>query len=116
MKSITRALVMMVALSGCLRWQRVPIDSVRDGAVDLRTRTVRLSAQRDQAELVVHRVASGHIDGWDASRQAERRIDLTRVREVRVQGPDHVGNALVVGAVYLAVTVVSWLAIVADAF
>ncbi len=108
--------MLAVVLAGCLRWQRVPVESVRDGSVDLRTRTVRLNAPREQAELVVHRVADGRLDGWDANRQAERRIDLTRVREARVQTSDPVGNAIVVGAVYLAVTVVSWLAIVVDAF
>ncbi|MFO0649542.1 MAG: hypothetical protein U0326_25130 [Polyangiales bacterium] len=109
-------LVLAIALGGCLRWQRVPVESLRDGSFDLRTRTVRLIAPREQAELVVHRVAGGHVDGWDANRQTERRIDLSRVRDVRVQTSDPVGNALVVGAVYLAVTVVSWLAIVVDAF
>lgn len=108
--------MLTLVLAGCLRWQRVPIESVRDGRFDLRTRTVRLVAPNEQADLVVHRVADGRLDGWDANRQTERRIELSRVRDVRVRSPDPVGNALVVGAVYLAVTVVSWLAIVVDAF
>jgi hypothetical protein len=113
---VRRALVLAVVLAGCLRWQRVPVEAVRGGAYDLRTRTVRLVAPGEQADLVVHRVADGRVDGWDANRQRERRVDLARVREVRVLRDDPVGNAIVVGAVYLAVTVVSWLAIVVDAF
>ncbi len=110
------ALLALVALAGCLRWQRVSIESVRDGRVDLRTRTVRISAPGEQAELVVHRVDGARVEGWDAARNLERRIDLARAREVRVRETDPLGSALLVGAVYLAVSVVSWLAVVVDAF
>lgn len=111
-----RALLVAVSLAGCLRWQRVPFEAVRDNQVDLRTRTVRITAGREQADLVVHRVNGTSVEGWDAARQFERRIDLTRAREIRMRVSDPLGNGLLIGAVYLGLAAVSWLAIVVDAF
>lgn len=109
-------LVVLVMLAGCFRWQAVSLDDVRAGRVDLRTRTVRLVAPSERATMVIHRQEAGHLDGWDEARSRERRVELSRVRELRVRESDPFGNALAVGAVYLAVALVSWLAVVVDAF
>ena len=105
-----------LCVSGCLRWERVPLAAVQRGDVDLHTRTVHLASTTDEATLRVDRVEGTVVEGWDETRRAERRIDLTRARSIRVRETDALGSGLLVGAVYLAVSVVSWLAIVRDAF
>ncbi len=105
-----------LCLAGCLRWERVPLAAVQRGDVDLRTRTVHLASATEEATLRVDRVEGTVVEGWDETRRAERRIDLTRARSIRVRETDALGSGLLVGAVYLAVSVVSWLAVVRDAF
>lgn len=108
--------MLALMVTGCLRWERVPLAAVQRGDVDLRTRTVHLTSATDEATLRVDRVEGSVVEGWDESRRVERRIDLTRARSIRVRETDALGSGLLVGAVYLAVSVVSWLAIVRDAF
>ena len=111
-----RLLLVTLALAGCFRWTPVALDDVRAGRAELRTRVVRASAPAEQATLVVHRVTPRHVDGWDIDRAVERRVPLDRVRELRVRQTDPLGSALAVGAVYLTVGLLSWLAVVVDPF
>lgn len=108
--------LLVLAVAGCVRWQSVPLRAVRDDAVDLRTRTVRVATASDEAVLVVHRVSGTRVDGWDAAQGRERRVDLARATEVQMRVTDPLGTGLVVGGVYLVLTVISYLAVVVDAF
>jgi hypothetical protein len=49
-------------------------------------------------------------------RRVERRVPLDRVRDLRVRETDPVGSALAVGAVYLTIGLLGWLAVVIDPF
>lgn len=109
-------LAVLIAIGGCFRWQPVALEDLRGGRVDLRTRTVQLVAPTERATMVIHRQGATAVEGWDEARNRERRVELSRVRELRVRESSPVGNALAVGAVYLAVAVVSWLAVVVDLF
>mgnify|MGYP003346363789 CR=1 FL=1 len=96
---------------GCFRWAPVDLDGVRRGRVELRTRTVRVSAPAEEATLVVHRVTPEHLDGYDLDRERERRVPWTRVRALRARETDPFGSALAVGAVYLTVGLLGWIAL-----
>jgi len=111
-----RLAVAAVILTGCFRWTPVALDDVRAGRADLRTRAVRVSAPEERATLVVHRVTPTHLDGWDVARAVERRVPFDRVRELRVRETDPVGSAIAVGAVYAAIGLLGWLAVVIDPF
>lgn len=102
--------------SGCFRWAPVPLDDVRAGRAEVRTRTVRVSAAREEATLVVHRVTPAHLDGYDVDREVERRVSFARVTSLRVRETDPLGSALAVGAVYLTVGLLSWIAVAVDPF
>jgi hypothetical protein len=104
--------------SGCFRWAPVPLDDVRAGRAEVRTRTVRVSAAREEATLVVHRVTPAHLDGYGYGddREVERRVSFARVTSLRVRETDPLGSALAVGAVYLTVGLLSWIAVAVDPF
>jgi hypothetical protein len=113
-----RRCIAVVALvcAHCVRWQPIALDDVRTGRLDLHTRTVRVLAPAERSDLVVHRINGTQIDAWDATHQAERRIELSRATAVQMRSIDPLGSALVVGSVYLLVFVVSWLAAAEDVF
>jgi hypothetical protein len=112
----SRVALAVVLLTGCFRWSPVALDDVRGGRAEIRTRTVRVSAAEERATMVVHRVTPTHLDGWDVGRRVERRVPLDRVRDLRVRETDPVGSALAVGAVYLTIGLLGWLAVVIDPF
>ena len=58
--------------------------------------------------------ASTSLD--DVARAVERRVPFDRVRELRVRETDPVGSAIAVGAVYAAIGLLGWLAVVIDPF
>jgi hypothetical protein len=107
------ALLPLVA-GGCFRWAPVSLEGVRQGRVELRTRTVRVSAAGEEATLAVHRVTPAHLDGYDLDREVERRVPWSRVRALRARETDPLGSALAVGAVYFTVGLLGWLALVVD--
>lgn len=112
-----RGLLLCALLAcGCFRWAPVPLDDVRAGRAEVRTRTVRVGAAREEATLVVHRVTPAHLDGYDVDREVERRVSFTRVTSLRVRETDPLGSALAVGAVYLTVGLLGWIAVAVDPF
>lgn len=114
---MTRGLLLSALLAcGCFRWAPAALDDVRAGRAEIRTRTVRVSAPQEEATLVVHRVTPAHLDGYDVDREVERRVPFTRITSLRVRETDPLGSALAVGAVYLTVGLLGWIAVAVDPF
>ncbi len=97
--------------AGCVRWQPVSLQAVETQAVDLRLRRLRVEGPDGRVELVAHRVAWPAVEGHDLGANAERRLDLSRSRQVWVRGFDPAATGLLVGGVYAAVLALSWIAI-----
>lgn len=106
--------VLLCASVGCSHWRALPTDSLRGGTVDLRLREVRVEADGESSELTVHRVAWPYLEGWDAARNRERRVDLERAPRLSVRAPDHLLSALLVGGAYAVIATLSFLALAAS--
>lgn len=106
------ALAALLTLDGCYTWTPVSQESLRAGTVEVRTRRVRFDGESD--ELVVHRVNSNYVEGWDERLGAERRIDVSRpwVR-IEVRRPDRRATAAaIVGGSLAAIPIIFLLVLV----
>lgn len=115
MRSTRSALALLLCASlGCTHWRALPLDDLRGAGRDLRMREVRVEAEGEASELTVHRVAWPYLEGWDAARHRERRVDLERAPRLSVRAPDHLLSALLVGGAYAVIATLSFLALAAS--
>lgn len=108
------AALALVALLGCMRWRPLASADLAGEARALPLRTVRVLDDDGVRELRAHRVTATVIEGWNAARGREERVDLAAVRQAWVRVPNEMGNALLVGAAYAMVFAVSWFALLTD--
>ncbi len=93
----------LVAALGCAQWRPVSVAAVRSGEVDLRSQRARFSAPDGSRDLRVTAIIGPFAQGRDVDSGRGVRVDLDRVRTVEVRRPDHLLNALIVGAIYVSV-------------
>lgn len=106
------SLLLLAALLGCMRWRPLASSDLPVEARTLPLRTVRVVEADGMRELRAHRVSGTTIEGWNAARGREERVDLATARQAWVQVPNDAMNAVLVGAVYGLVFAVSWLALI----
>jgi hypothetical protein len=99
-----RALALALAASlGCAQWRPVSLAAVRAGEVELRSQRARFAAPDGSRDLLVTSIIGPFAQGRDVETGRGVRVDLDRVRAVEVRRPDHLLNALIVGAIYVSV-------------
>lgn len=97
------ALALVVAALGCAQWRPVSVAAVRAGEVDLRSQRARFTAPEGARDLRVTSIIGPFAQGRDVDTDRGVRVDLDRVRAIEVRRPDHLLNALIVGAIYVSV-------------
>lgn len=111
---IAWALVAATLSSGCTRWQVVGHDTLTSRPESLTWETLRVREARRTSTVRAYRVAWPWLDGETRDGSAPVRIDLRAASRVERRVPDHLWNAIWVGAVYGLVTAFSYLAWVRD--
>jgi len=103
-----RALALaLVALLGCVRWQPLASSELVAVAPTLPQRRMRVLEPEGLREIFVHRVRGATVEGWEAARGREGRVDLSAVRQAWVEAPNEALTGVLVGGVYAAVFLVS---------
>lgn len=104
------ALVTLTLAGGCTRWQLVGHDTLTADPASLTWETLRLRGPRGASTVRAHRVAWPWLEGEASGTAAPVRVDLRTVSRVDRRVPDHLWNAIFVGAAYAMVTALAALA------
>lgn len=107
---IAWALVASSLVGGCTRWQLVGHDTLTSRPASLTWETLRVRDAHRTSTVRAYRVAWPWLEGETRDAGAPVRVDLRTATRVERRVPDHLWNAILVGAAYGLVTAFAYLA------